>query len=119
MILRNYRLLFALRYKTRTTTDLQTEWLQDLLPNFLRIKIHLSKHIYSIPSREDILGVLRSTAAKHDAQQLNDRQEARRQVGFADQMFISKADLLTLRGFMQTSFSESQIILARLISLAR
>jgi G3E family GTPase len=31
--------------------------------------------------------------AKHAAQQLNDRQEARRQVGFADQIFISKADL--------------------------
>ena len=32
--------------------------------------------------------------AKHAAQQLNDRQEARRQVGFADQLFISKADLV-------------------------
>jgi len=32
--------------------------------------------------------------AKHAAQQLNDRQEARRQVGFADQIFISKADLV-------------------------
>ena len=32
--------------------------------------------------------------AKHAAQQLNDRQEARRQVGFADQVFISKADLV-------------------------
>jgi len=31
--------------------------------------------------------------AKHAAQQLNDRQEARRQVGFADQIFISKTDL--------------------------
>ncbi|MDP2220319.1 MAG: GTP-binding protein [Hydrogenophaga sp.] len=32
--------------------------------------------------------------AKHAAQQLNERQEARRQVGFADQIFISKADLV-------------------------
>lgn len=32
--------------------------------------------------------------AKHAAQQLSDRQEARRQVGFADQIFISKADLV-------------------------
>jgi G3E family GTPase len=33
--------------------------------------------------------------AKHAAQQLNDRQEARRQVGFADQIFVSKADLVS------------------------
>jgi G3E family GTPase len=33
--------------------------------------------------------------AKHAADQLNDRQEARRQVGFADQIFISKADLVS------------------------
>ncbi|HEX5783682.1 MAG TPA: GTP-binding protein [Burkholderiaceae bacterium] len=33
--------------------------------------------------------------AKHAAQQLNDRQEARRQVGFADQIFISKSDLVS------------------------
>src|SRR5690606_26681531 len=32
--------------------------------------------------------------AKHAAQQLNDRIEAQRQVGFADQIFISKADLV-------------------------
>lgn len=32
--------------------------------------------------------------AKHGPQQLNDRQEARRQVGFADQIFVSKADLV-------------------------
>ena len=32
--------------------------------------------------------------AKHAAQQLNERQEARRQIGFADQIFISKADLV-------------------------
>lgn len=32
--------------------------------------------------------------AKHAPQQLNDRQEARRQVGFADQIFISKTDLV-------------------------
>jgi ribonuclease R len=32
----------------------------------------LSQHSYSIPSREDILGVLRSNAAKHDIQQLAD-----------------------------------------------
>jgi G3E family GTPase len=33
--------------------------------------------------------------AKHAPTQLNDRQEARRQVGFADQIFISKADLVS------------------------
>jgi G3E family GTPase len=33
--------------------------------------------------------------AKHAARQLNDRVEARRQVGFADQIFISKADLVS------------------------
>ena len=33
--------------------------------------------------------------AKHSAQQLNDRLEARRQVGFADQIFISKSDLIS------------------------
>lgn len=33
--------------------------------------------------------------AKHANQQLEDRQEARRQVGFADQMFLSKTDLVT------------------------
>ncbi len=33
--------------------------------------------------------------AKHAAQQLNDRVEAQRQVGFADQIFISKADLVS------------------------
>ena len=32
--------------------------------------------------------------AKHAAQQLNDRQEVRRQIGFADQIFITKADLV-------------------------
>ena len=33
--------------------------------------------------------------AKHAAQQLNDRQEARRQVGFADQLFLTKTDLVS------------------------
>ncbi|MEN9889351.1 MAG: putative GTP-binding protein YjiA, partial [Pseudomonadota bacterium] len=33
--------------------------------------------------------------AKHAQQQLNDRVEAQRQVGFADQIFISKADLVS------------------------
>jgi G3E family GTPase len=33
--------------------------------------------------------------AKHANQQLDDRQEARRQVGFADQIFISKSDLVS------------------------
>ena len=32
--------------------------------------------------------------AKHAFQQLDDRQEARRQVGFADRIFVSKADLV-------------------------
>jgi G3E family GTPase len=38
--------------------------------------------------------VLTLVDAKHAAQQLNDRQEARRQVGFADRIFISKTDLV-------------------------
>ncbi len=37
--------------------------------------------------------ILTLVDAKHAATQLNERQEARRQVGFADQIFISKADL--------------------------
>ncbi len=39
--------------------------------------------------------ILTLVDAKHAAGQLNDRQEARRQVGFADQIFISKADLVS------------------------
>ncbi len=38
--------------------------------------------------------VLTLVDAKHAALQLNDRQEARRQIGFADQIFISKTDLV-------------------------
>ena len=38
--------------------------------------------------------VLTLVDAKHAATQLNERQEARRQVGFADQIFISKTDLV-------------------------
>jgi G3E family GTPase len=38
--------------------------------------------------------ILTLVDAKHAADQLNDRQEARRQVGFADQIFISKSDLV-------------------------
>jgi G3E family GTPase len=38
--------------------------------------------------------ILTLVDAKHATQQLNDRQEARRQVGFADQIFISKTDLV-------------------------
>lgn len=38
--------------------------------------------------------VLTLVDAKHADQQLNDRQEARRQIGFADQIFISKTDLV-------------------------
>ena len=38
--------------------------------------------------------ILTLVDAKHADQQLNTRQEARRQVGFADQIFISKADLV-------------------------
>jgi G3E family GTPase len=39
--------------------------------------------------------VLTLVDAKHANNQLNDRQEARRQVGFADQIFISKGDLVS------------------------
>ncbi|MDT8989812.1 GTP-binding protein [Curvibacter sp. APW13] len=39
--------------------------------------------------------VLTLVDAKHAPQQLDDRQEARRQVGFADHLFISKADLVS------------------------
>lgn len=38
--------------------------------------------------------ILTLVDAKHADTQLNDRQEARRQVGFADQIFISKTDLV-------------------------
>jgi G3E family GTPase len=38
--------------------------------------------------------ILTLVDAKHAGQQLDARQEARRQVGFADQIFISKADLV-------------------------
>ena len=38
--------------------------------------------------------ILTLVDAKHAATQLNDRQEARRQIGFADQIFISKTDLV-------------------------
>ena len=38
--------------------------------------------------------VLTLVDAKHAAQTLNDRQEARRQIGFADQIFISKSELV-------------------------
>jgi G3E family GTPase len=38
--------------------------------------------------------ILTLVDAKHGQQQLNDRQEARRQIGFADQIFISKTDLV-------------------------
>ena len=38
--------------------------------------------------------ILTLVDAKHAQAQLNDRQEARRQVGFADQIFISKSDLV-------------------------
>ncbi|MFZ2219824.1 MAG: GTP-binding protein [Rhodoferax sp.] len=39
--------------------------------------------------------ILTLVDAKHATTQLNERQEARRQVGFADQIFISKADLVS------------------------
>jgi len=39
--------------------------------------------------------ILTLVDAKHAAGQLNDRQEARRQVGFADQLFVSKTDLVS------------------------
>jgi len=38
--------------------------------------------------------ILTLVDAKHAPQQLDDRQEARRQVGFADQLFVSKTDLV-------------------------
>lgn len=39
-------------------------------------------------------GVITLVDAKHAGRQLSDRQEVRRQVGFADRIFISKADLV-------------------------
>ncbi|RPE67713.1 G3E family GTPase [Tibeticola sediminis] len=39
--------------------------------------------------------ILTLVDAKHAQQQLDERQEARRQVGFADRIFISKADLVS------------------------
>src|SRR5213078_4962900 len=38
--------------------------------------------------------ILTLVDAKHGDQQLDSRQEARRQIGFADQIFISKTDLV-------------------------
>ena len=38
--------------------------------------------------------ILTLVDAKHGEQQLDDRQEARRQIGFADKIFISKSDLV-------------------------
>ncbi len=40
--------------------------------------------------------ILTLVDAKHADTQLNDRQEARRQIGFADQIFISKTDLVAV-----------------------
>jgi len=40
--------------------------------------------------------ILTLVDAKHGDQQLDDRQEARRQVGFADHIFISKTDLVSV-----------------------
>jgi G3E family GTPase len=45
--------------------------------------------------------ILTLVDAKHAATQLNDRQEARRQVGFADQIFISKSDLVDAAALAQ------------------
>ncbi len=39
--------------------------------------------------------ILTLVDAKHAVAQLNDRQEARRQIGFADQIFLSKSDLVS------------------------
>ncbi|GBU15611.1 GTP-binding protein [Polaromonas sp.] len=39
--------------------------------------------------------ILTLVDAKHAPSQLNERQEARRQIGFADQIFLSKTDLVT------------------------
>ena len=39
--------------------------------------------------------ILTLVDAKHAPEQLNDRQEARRQVGFADQLFISQSELVS------------------------
>jgi len=39
--------------------------------------------------------ILTVVDAKHAQQQLDERQEARRQVGFADQIFLSKTDLIS------------------------
>ena len=38
--------------------------------------------------------ILTLVDAKHAQTQLDDRQEARRQIGFADQIFLSKTDLV-------------------------
>ena len=50
--------------------------------------------------------ILTLVDAKHATAQLNDRQEARRQVGFADQIFISKSDLVAA--------DEVQVLMQRL-----
>ncbi len=47
--------------------------------------------------------ILTLVDAKHATNQLNDRQEARRQIGFADQIFISKTDLVSDAEFQALS----------------
>ena len=53
--------------------------------------------------------ILTLVDAKHAQSQLNDRQEARRQIGFADQIFISKSDLV--------SEGEVQALMSRLTQM--
>lgn len=48
-----------------------------------------------VPESYLLDAILTLVDAKHAQQQLDDRQEARRQVGFADRIFISKADLVS------------------------
>ena len=53
--------------------------------------------------------ILTLVDAKHAQSQLDDRQEARRQIGFADQIFISKSDLV--------SKGEVQALMSRLMQM--
>jgi G3E family GTPase len=46
--------------------------------------------------------------AKHASEQLNTRQEARRQIGFADQIFVSKADLVEAESVHALTIASSE-----------
>ena len=62
----------------------------------IREDLREALQLLAAKKRQGLLdSILTLVDAKHADQQLDDRQEARRQVGFADQIFISKTDLVS------------------------